>query len=435
MSLANNQESEGQSGASRLCNSIIVAICLAPLLLIVAVFVVGWNEKRDVCAQNAILEGKKAVAEVPCTATSGQNSGDLIMFACDIDRAGLQRFSLPGTDFASADYQGTGLETVGQMLQCVEKSESDTHKTSGGGSETTTTYTYTTKWVGHRVDSSAFKRKEDPLGGWYTKCGVENPLWPEGLPQTRTAYAPQARVGPFTIPKSYVQKVPLDTAVNVGDTPIGWTSAAVGTYSTSKWQVSGGPGGHHGIGQAKVAFKGNNWNDPTVTVLGLNSAGNIGPWEASATWLCSGSMLSDLRTGHISKQDLFAAMASSASSLTWVLRIIGFLVMWGACSRFAAPLGVAADCIPCVGPWIGDKVEAVACCITCFPACGCCLGIAGVVWVVMRPWVGIPMLLIFFGMLGAGIAFKARSQQARSQQQGDSLQQGHSLQQARAPFV
>lgn len=400
-----------ESGASRLLNSMIVAVCLAPLLCIGAMFMLGWNEKRSVCDQNAIREATDVVSEVPCTASSTSNGG-LVMFSCDIDKESAQEFTLPGTDFASASYKGTGFKTVTKMLQCVETRHDEKHKTGGGGTETRTTYTYSTEWVDHYVDSGDFKMKYSTESGWSRNCGVDNPAWPAGLPETKTAYASQAKVGPFTIPKTYVQQVPLDTAVSPSDFPVGWKSGgAEGTYSTTKWVVPGG----NGIGQVTVAFKGNNWKDPMVTVLGSNSDGTIAPWKAPATWLCSGSMIQNLKPGRISKVDLFADMANAASVVTWVLRILGFGMMWFACSRFAAPLGVVADCIPCVGPWIGDKVETVACCITCFPACACCLGIIGVVWVAMRPMLGIPLMLIFFATLGAGLALKIRSQQRQEQ--------------------
>merc|ERR1711972_808606 len=102
---------------------------------------------------------------------------------------------------------------------------------------------------------------------------------------------------------------------------------------------------------------------------------------------------------------------------TIILRILGFLVIWFALSRVGAPLGVAADCIPCVGPCLGDAVETIVCCATCPPACGCALGVIGIVWVVMRPAVGIPLILIFLCTCGGSLGYMAY--QRMNQKSGD----------------
>mmetsp|Transcript_163598 Transcript_163598/g.524561 ORF Transcript_163598/g.524561 Transcript_163598/m.524561 type:complete len:428 (+) Transcript_163598:95-1378(+) len=423
ISLADNQDVEYQSGASRWCNSIIVAICIAPLLLVGSAILLGWNEQRAVCDANAISEGRGKVVQVGCSVPSTIDAGDLVMFSCPLEKTGLPSFTTAsGTDFTSVlNYVGTGLRTKAEMFQCVEHESSETQKKSGGGTETIKTYTYSTEWVDHYADSSAFKKKSS--SNWMTNCGVENPSWPPGLPTTGAHYAPKAIVGVFTIGQGYVNQVPLQTPVLASRPPASWTLAS-DQYTTSKWQVAGSS---KGIGRARVSFAGNDWANPVLTVLGENSAGEIVPWTASATWLCSGSTLSDLRSGIVSKDDLFNTKAKESATSTWILRVIGFLLAWFALSRIAAPLGVVADCIPCIGPWLGDQVEAIACCMSCFPACACSLGVIGVVWVAMRPMVGIPLIAIFLCTCCGGIFFKLRSNQQR--------QSGNFGYQARSSFV
>lgn len=89
---------------------------------------------------------------------------------------------------------------------------------------------------------------------------------------------------------------------------------------------------------------------------------------------------------------------------TWLLRLLGFVLAWVAFCLLAGPLEIAADCIPCIGPMLGNAVSAVICCVSCLPATACTMGVVGVVWVAMRPMIGIPLLIIFLVvMIGMAI--------------------------------
>merc|ERR1712176_1376886 len=99
--------------------------------------------------------------------------------------------------------------------------------------------------------------------------------------------------------------------------------------------------------------------------------------------------------GTINNESLFKTLSDEQSLITIALRVIGFIVMWVAFCLCFGPLEVAGDCIPCVGPWIGDAIATVTCCVSCLPATACTLGVVGLVWVVMRPDVGVPCMLAF----------------------------------------
>merc|ERR1711933_289219 len=116
--------------------------------------------------------------------------------------------------------------------------------------------------------------------------------------------------------------------------------------------------------------------------------------------------------GTVSTGSFFDQLASEATGLTWALRLVGFIVMWIAFCLCFGPLEVAGDCIPCIGPCVGDSIAAITCCATCLPATACTLGVAGFVWALMRPWVGIPMLVVFCAiMVGFGGYVRKRRQE------------------------
>jgi len=166
------------------------------------------------------------------------------------------------------------------------------------------------------------------------------------------------------------------------------------------------------IGDMRISFFGTNWANPAVTVLGENQGGTVKKWVAADTWLCSGYTLSDLKTGTLDKDAMFKALEEEAAALTWVLRFVGFMIGWVAFCCLAGPLEVAADCVPCIGPFLGDSLMCVASVVSCLPATACALAVIGIVWIAMRPIVGGCLLAVFATCFGGLICFKCYAQQS-----------------------
>merc|ERR1740121_74984 len=245
----------------------------------------------------------------------------------------------------------------------------------------TTTYSYSTKWSADLIDSSTFGQKSSDSYKDNCDIGKENPkAYPSGMPSRTPQKADKALIGAFSVPKgsAYLDRIELEKSLEAASTPPGWNWTGA-EYVRQITQ------GRDTIGDVRLTFKGNDWAYPQYTVLGLNNDGAISKWTASDSWLCSGFTLAELRRGEKSKDKLFADLEASAGALTWILRIFLWLLMWFACCCIFKPLEVAAECIPFVGEYIGDAIQFMVACITCPVACGCSCGVAGVVWIVMRP--------------------------------------------------
>jgi hypothetical protein len=246
---------------------------------------------------------------------------------------------------------------------------------------------------------------------WASVCGVENPQWPPGMPAPGR-YDPPGDImaGPYTLSDGLKTWLGLTAKVTPQTFTPGWSSS--GEYYV---RPSLAP---RNIGDTRVSFKGYDWSQPKVTVLGKNSNGIVGGWTAKDSWLCSGFKLLGLEQGSTAKAKFFENMKAKSTAVTYVLRIVGFILMWCAFKCFFGPIGVIADCIPCIGPCLGDAVETIACVISCPPACACALGVIGVVWVAMRPAAGIPLMIIFCcvmsGMIGYSIYARKKRQEGGS---------------------
>lgn len=402
---AENQEIEHTSGAERLFNNIMCAACGTPCLLLIAMILLGWNEKRFVCNQNAIVSGKAVAKEVGCDSALAEQ-GELVLFSCDLKQDGLTQFANLG-DFTSAlsAYRGTGLDIDAEMLQCVENVQSETKKDNvGGGKTTIKTYTYTTEWKDKPVNSGAFRKKDTTEYARSCGAGVENPAWPTGVPQSQKIYADSAKVGAFTLGRHFLEMMDLTAIVQGTNNAPGWILSG-STYTSDQYRAYT----NSDIGRMRVNFKGTDWSNPRHTVLGENKNGIIKKWTAPDSWLCSGYTLSEVRAGTVDIDTLFQNMSDENQGLTWVLRFLGFLLAWCAFSLLAGPLEVVADCIPCVGPFLGDSIAAIACCISCPPGCVCAMAVIAVVWVAMRPMVGGLLLVVFMCTMCAFVGFKMYS--------------------------
>lgn len=171
-------------------------------------------------------------------------------------------------------------------------------------------------------------------------------------------------------------------------------------------------------GQVRLSFKTNSWaeSETLYTVLGLNNAETMADWMAPSSWLCSGSPLSDVRPGKFTKDELFKKLASENTGVTWACRIVGFILLWLSCMCLLGPLNVAADMVPYVGPYIGNVVEKIICCITFPPAACLCIGICSIVWVAMRPAAGTVLLLAFLCASGCFIVSGWKAHDSRMQE-------------------
>mmetsp|Transcript_27727 Transcript_27727/g.64492 ORF Transcript_27727/g.64492 Transcript_27727/m.64492 type:complete len:184 (-) Transcript_27727:897-1448(-) len=171
---SDNQEVSHQSGCSRLCCSFVTAFLVAPLVIFVSVLVLGTNEQHSVCQQKVIAEGKEKAVEVLDCQNVDAGNGGLVMMNCEIQKP---QEPLHGEGaFAALSHVGTGLRTKAEMLQCVEEKHKVTHKDHiGGGKTTVTTYTYSTQWVDHHVDSSTFHKTYS--SSFRINC-TGNPQWP-----------------------------------------------------------------------------------------------------------------------------------------------------------------------------------------------------------------------------------------------------------------
>ena len=100
------------------------------------------------------------------------------------------------------------------------------------------------------------------------------------------------------------------------------------------------------------------------------------------------------------------AAARSNTFWTWMLRLLGTLLMYGGVRLVLAPMEVLADVVPLVGKIVrfGNGLVALA------VAVPCALTTIAIAWIACRPYVAYPLLALALATLIAVIVLRRKAQ-------------------------
>lgn len=216
-----------------------------------------------------------------------------------------------------------------EMYSWVENSESRTKRNIGGSETTETTYTYSKNWVENPKSSSNFKYPE----------GHENP---QKSLDSYTNKVTTATIGayhfdPQSITLPNFSKLPLNSqnvtlsgdAVLANDTYIFIKKSKEGTFDNPQ------------IGDLRISyhvllpgFEG--------TIFGKLNGSKINPYFDQ-----KGNMLYRLFIG--TREQAISTLHTEYRISLWILRIIGFLLMWVGLMMLFQPISVLLDILPIFG--------------------------------------------------------------------------------------
>ena len=386
---------------------------LTGFVLFIAGFpVLFCNESRSVATARRLDEGAGAVVSVPADKVDGANEGKLVHVS-----------GLATTESVSADPQfGVSVKAIRlvrkvEVYQWVEHSE--THREKQGDKEVEkTTYTYAQEWCDEPVDSQRFKEPQ------YVN-------FPAALPYgDREQFAGKVTLGAFTlsaadvkrisgevpyefpadykVPESipggqflngviYIPSAEADVSTVVAATPAAAvaaaTNAVVGaatnavnsaidavlpTAPARVRQVAQSPR----IGDMRVTFQVVMPHD--VSIVERQSGSTLAPWTAS-----DGKDISMLVSGIRTAEQMFESAKSANRTFTWIMRLVGFMLMFIGVKMVLGPLATLVDVIPILNGVVAMGVSIVAFLVA---AVFSLLTIA-VSWIAVRPVLGVSLLV------------------------------------------
>jgi hypothetical protein len=293
------------------------------IVLFLAAFVVLWiNEGRTDMSKVAMKETVPVDAAVLDVTNEGKPVSVTGMLT-SYETIGDPEFLNPGKYLV--------LTRNVEMYAWVENSESKTEKNVGGSETTTTTYTYAQEWTSNPADSSTFK---DP-------AGHTNPPMPY---QDQTFYVNTASVGVYPVDvKSLSLPGESEVVLNTSSVNPKYSGMVNGNYIF----VKPGGYGYYGsntaptVGDVRIHYTALA-SDVNVTVFGQLQGGQIVPYIYKGE-----DRLYHARTG--TREEAIATLSQEHKTVGWILRLVGFLMMWIGLTMCFAPINAVLDVLPFLG--------------------------------------------------------------------------------------
>jgi Transmembrane protein 43 len=293
----------------------IKGIGVGIILFLVSFPVLWWNEGRlDI----STVAKKAAVVKADASDTAGE--GALVAVTAPLKAEGTlgdDDFLKPGPHIV--------LKREVEMYAWVETKKSETRKKLGGGSETITTYTYDKKWTSSPRDSSDFSHPE----------GHDNPSMSVSR---KTFHASKALVGGFSFSPEEAE-VPSATALDIHDADL---TTHEGRLTGSKYLYRGkGSLDMPSLGDVRIWWEAVD-GGKTATLYGKRQGKEVVAYVHEG----KNTLYRALWGTH---EEAVATLHGEHTTMTWILRLVGFLMMWFGLALVLGPIHAILDIIPFIG--------------------------------------------------------------------------------------
>lgn len=313
-------EVETVSWATRKGNS-FMWLFVGILLFFGSFFLLYWNEGKTDFSEVA-----RTAIDIASTATPSTAIGKLV-FTTGI----LTSNQLLGDSLFLKQGNYIALDRKVEMYAWSEETKTDTKKNLGGSETKNTTYTYTKGWTEAPKSSTSFKHREQHDN---PKKAVIN--------LTRKVSA--AKVGVYNLDIASIE-LPTLSNLQLSHRNAILTQGAllVGDYL---YQGNGSVNNPQ-VGDLQIRYS-VLYSNIRVAVLGkLEGNNRITPYIHKINNKLYKNKLYRIFIG--TKDQAISTLKTEYSVWTWVLRLLGFILMWTGLSMFFEPLNVFLDLIPAVG--------------------------------------------------------------------------------------
>ena len=331
-------------------------------------FIVGFpvlfsNEGRAVATTKTNEEGAASVVEATPAEVDPSQEGKLVHVVGEATTKDV----LSDEEYGVSATAISMLREV-EMYQWVEHADTKEEKKLGGKVEQVTTYTYTKEWCAHPVNSDEFK-EQDKI----------NPPARRELGE-RQSFAKDVTIGVRRLNDAQIRSIGRAERLVVKYQPV---------TTNEFFEVSGSVPVPR-IGDVRATFS--VVRPHVVTVVAAQAGANFLPYTAKSTK----KSISHVMDGAIDAEGVFAAAERSNTIMTWLLRAVGFFLMFFGLSMVLKPISVLADVLPI----LGDIVEMGTGLVAGVVAFVCSVATIAVAWIFYRP-----VLAVLLLALAGGAAF------------------------------
>lgn len=325
-----------------------------------------WNEGRAVATARGLEEGARTVVSVPADRIDPGYEGRLVHTSGEATTAETLVDPVSGVQA-----RAIALRRSVEMYQWKESSRSETRKKLGGGEETVTTYTYEKAWADGAIDSTSFRKPE----------GHANPgAWPLA---SETWRAGTVMLGAFTLSPGLVSQIGTFEPLPPPDPSRVSLQAGRGrrVQLQGNYLYLGFDPARPEVGDVRVSFA--VVRPATVSVVARQSGGTLTAYRTRA-----GGALQMLEMGVRPAAAMFQAAEQRNTAITWLLRLVGFVLIFVGLNAFFRPFVVLGDVVPFVGNLLGKGAAAVSFLLAALVA----FVVIALAWIAHRPILGIALL-------------------------------------------
>ena len=365
-------ETSNSSWFSRIGGS-IKGILVGTIIAVIAFPVLFWNEGRAVKTQKDLSQGKGEFLHVDAATVDSANEGKLIHLTGEAvtteelkdEALNIQRSALV-------------MKRKVEMYQWEEKADTTKKKKVGGSEQSTTTYEYKKVWAEGRIDSSDFKK---PKHHSNPSLPIDSVSWT----------ASPISVGGFTLSNGLVNQLQdfspleIDSEAEIPEAIEGRKLELRGGFMYMASDIQ-----NPQLGDVRISYQ---TIQPTlVSIVSQQKGSSFEAFKGDA-----GTSINILMTGEHSGVAMFEAAEKNNKVMTWVLRGVGFVMMFFGFNLIFKPLAVVADILPIAGTIVGVGTGIFAFLL----AAPLSLITISIAWIFYRPLIGIPLLLL----AGVGLFF------------------------------
>lgn len=391
----------------------VKGMAVGAVLFLIAFPILFWNEGRAVKTAQGLSEGAEAVVSVGADKVDSANEGKLVHVSGKADT----KETLSDAAFG-VSATALRLARSVEVYQWVEH-KNVTREKKGDKTIEKTTYTYSKEWCSQPVDSSAFK-----------EAGHGNP--PMAMPfSDQVQIAKDVTLGAFRLTERHVKRIggskafPFAQDFKLPETlqggqflngdifiaaPASVTTPAAGAQNSAfplqaaaqavsnavtsaVRQIASNPL----VGDIRVRFRVVEPHD--ISICEKQVGDTLAAWTAS-----NKKTISLQEDGIHDAEAMFASAQSANTMMTWILRLVGFLVMLFGVRMVLAPLSVLVDVIPVVRTVVSMGVGLIAFLISAV----CSLSVIAVAWFFYRPLLSITLIALATALVVALVVLKKK---------------------------
>ncbi len=329
---------------------VILALAAMPLLF--------WNEGRAVTTYKTLLEGGGIVQTISATEVDPIYDGKLV--------------HLSGLATTEETLSDTDLGVSAKAISLQRKVEMYQWKESSSTSDNKTTYSYNKEWADNLINSQSFK----------AESGHQNP---STMPyQSQTWFAETVTVGSFTLSASLIRMI--DNYKTLGVEKIPATLGNKAKIASGGFYI-GDSAASPQVGDLRINFS--QVAPTSVSLIAKVNGKTFEPYVSQA-----GGTIELLKTGEHTAQEMFAEAQTENTIMNWVLRLVGFLMMFFGIVLFFSPLSGLFKMIPFVGNIIDRGFGCITWTFSFVISFAMSLIIIAIGWIAYRPFLAITLIVI-----------------------------------------